>query len=156
PKCSAPGCGKAALYKVAATWSDGTHSELKNYGLACEAHRAEQLARARSSRQGLTVSEGEKVGEVGLYQLMPGLHDRELTPVPDPGMSPRAVPPRGPAPPARRDGSQDAAPPPGPARGPAPRPGPANRGGPVRRLRPARRLAGPVLGRPRRAGAARA
>jgi hypothetical protein len=86
PRCSAPGCGQPAVYKVAAAWSNGTSQELKNYGLACEAHRDSQLARARANRQGLKTAEGETVGEVGLYQLLPGVRDVELTRVPDSGL----------------------------------------------------------------------
>jgi hypothetical protein len=84
PTCSAPHCGQPAVYKVAAPWSDGKKShELKNYGLACEAHRDSQLARAQLHRRGLKLVEGEVVGEVGLYQLAPGCRDRELKRLPD-------------------------------------------------------------------------
>ena len=51
PGCSAPACDRPAIYKIAATWSDGTSRELKNYGLACEAHRDSQLTAARSRHQ---------------------------------------------------------------------------------------------------------
>ena len=34
--------------------------------------------RARARRRMLKLAEGEVVGEVGLYQLVPGRHDREL------------------------------------------------------------------------------
>lgn len=78
PTCTVRGCGAPASYKIAAPWSDGTSRELKNYGTVCEAHRAEELARARARRQGLKLAEGEAVGEVGLYQLVAGKHDREL------------------------------------------------------------------------------
>jgi hypothetical protein len=63
---------------VAASWSDGTSRELKNYGTACEPHRDELLARARTHRATLTLAEGEAVGPVGLYRLVPGRHDAEL------------------------------------------------------------------------------
>lgn len=86
PKCSSAGCDRPALYKVAAPWSSGTVRELKNYGLACDAHRDEQLDRARVNRRSLRLAEGENVGEVGLYQLMPGVHDRELSRLPDSGL----------------------------------------------------------------------
>ncbi len=79
PVCSVPGCERPAIFKVAAVWSDGTSRELKHYGLACEAHRDEQLARAQASRRKLKLAEGETVGEVGLYQLLPGVRDAELT-----------------------------------------------------------------------------
>lgn len=83
PTCSVPKCGQPAVYKVAAPWSNGTSRELKNYGLACEAHRDTQLAQAHQHRQGLKVAEGEVVGPVGLYQLAPGKRDVELTRLPD-------------------------------------------------------------------------
>jgi hypothetical protein len=78
PTCSVRGCDEPASYKIGAPWSDGTSRELKNYGTVCEAHRAQELARARARRRVLKLAEGEVVGEVGLYQLIPGRHDREL------------------------------------------------------------------------------
>jgi hypothetical protein len=83
PTCSAPNCNQPAVYKIAAPWSDGTSRELKNYGLACEAHRDSQLARGQLHRQGLVLAEGETVGQVGLYQLVPGKRDIELPRLPD-------------------------------------------------------------------------
>jgi hypothetical protein len=78
PKCSTPGCDRPALYKVAATWSDGTSRELKNYGTVCEEHRDELLARACAHRGTLKPAEGETLGPVGLYQLAPGRRDADL------------------------------------------------------------------------------
>jgi hypothetical protein len=83
PTCSAPKCGQAAVYKVAAPWSNGTSRELKNYGLACESHRDSQLALAQIHRQGLTLVEGETLGKVGLYTLEAGRRDGDLTRLPD-------------------------------------------------------------------------
>jgi hypothetical protein len=83
PKCSTAKCDQPAVYKVAAAWSSGTSRELKNYGLACEAHRDAQLALAQQHRQGLKVAEGESVGPIGLYQLVPGKRDNELSRLPD-------------------------------------------------------------------------
>jgi hypothetical protein len=79
PTCSAPDCGAPAVYKVAAPWTSGTSRELKNYGLACEAHRDVQLARGQQQRQKLVLAEGETVGQVGLYRLEPGKRDMNLT-----------------------------------------------------------------------------
>jgi hypothetical protein len=78
PSCSMKGCNQPARYKAAATWSDGTSRELKNYGLACEQHRDALLSRARAKRQELVVAEGETVGQVGLFELIPGRRDAEL------------------------------------------------------------------------------
>jgi hypothetical protein len=76
--CSAPVCAEAAVYKLAALWSDGTSRELKNYGLACEAHRGQLLAAARLRHEHLKLSEGETVGLVELYFLAPRMRDVEL------------------------------------------------------------------------------
>jgi hypothetical protein len=83
PTCSAPECGKPASYKIGAPWSNGTSRELKNYGLACEEHRDSQLAQAQQHRKDLRLAEGETVGQVGLYQLVPGKRDTELPRLPD-------------------------------------------------------------------------
>ena len=64
PGCSAPGCDRPALYKIAAIWSDGTSRELKNYGLACENHRDLQLSAARG-RLPLTQALRRRVGWPG-------------------------------------------------------------------------------------------
>jgi hypothetical protein len=85
PTCSAPHCGQPAVYKVAAPWSNGTSHELKNYGLACEAHRDSQFARAQLHRKGLVLAERETVGSVGLYKLESGKRDLELNRLPDHG-----------------------------------------------------------------------
>jgi hypothetical protein len=79
PGCSAPACDRPALYKIAATWSDGTSRELKNYGLACENHRESQLSAAQSRLRALKLSEGESVGPVELYVLRTGCRDVNLT-----------------------------------------------------------------------------
>jgi len=79
PGCSATECDRPAIYKIAAAWSDGTSSELKNYGLVCEAHRGSQLELARNHHQALRLSDGETVGPVELYVLRTGCRDIELT-----------------------------------------------------------------------------
>ena len=79
PICSAPGCERPAVFKVAAVWSDGTTRELKTYGMSCEAHRDLVLDSARARQKGLRLIESESIEPVGLYQLLPGLRDSELT-----------------------------------------------------------------------------
>jgi len=85
PSCNAPDCREPAVYKIAAAWSDGTSHELKNYGLACEAHRDSQLQQARIVHRNLRQAEGETVGPVELYVLREGCRDAELVPVVGPG-----------------------------------------------------------------------
>jgi hypothetical protein len=84
PGCSTTGCDQAAVYKIAATWSDGTSRELKNYGLACEVHRDGQLEVARRHHLGLRLSDGETVGPVEIYLLLSGCRDAQLSRFPDP------------------------------------------------------------------------
>lgn len=79
PGCSAPACQCPAVYKIAAIWSDGTSREFKNYGLACEQHRASQLKAAQSRLRSLRLSEVESVGPIELYVLRTGCRDVELT-----------------------------------------------------------------------------
>ena len=83
PTCSAAGCGAAAVYKIAAPWSDGKSRELKNYGLACDSHRDSQLARGQIHRAGLRLAEGETVGPTGVYRLVSGVIDAQLSRLPD-------------------------------------------------------------------------
>lgn len=39
-RCSMPGCGEPAAYKIAAPWRDGHHNALKTYEFACELEAA--------------------------------------------------------------------------------------------------------------------
>jgi hypothetical protein len=70
-----PGCNEVARYKIAASWSDGTGWELKNYGLACEAHRGSQLGRGQLHRRSLVLADGEVVGDVGVFDLKADTRD---------------------------------------------------------------------------------
>jgi len=100
PKCSVPGCGRPGVFKVAAPWSYGSINELKNYGVSCEAHRDAVFDRAKAENAGLAAADGEKFGPVGVYQIVPGMRDVDLTRVmqradrtfADPDRSPAACP----------------------------------------------------------------
>jgi len=83
PQCDTPSCGRSAIYKVAAEWSYGKVSELKNYGMCCDSCLEQSLAAARVKRDKVRVAEGEKLGPVAAYRLMPGVRDRELSKFPD-------------------------------------------------------------------------
>jgi hypothetical protein len=78
PRCDSPGCDRDAIYKIGAEWSYGELSELKNYGMACDACLPNRLEDARRRRQGVHLAEGERLGPVAAYRLMPGVRDREL------------------------------------------------------------------------------
>lgn len=69
--CSFPRCPNPPRYKVAASWSYGPLSELKNYGLACEQHRDSLLDRAHRHRESLAVGDDETVGPVEIREFTP-------------------------------------------------------------------------------------
>lgn len=81
PRCDTPGCGREAIYKLAARWSYGNVAELKSYGMTCESCAKPRLAEARERRARISAAEGENLGDVEAYRLMPGVRDRELSPV---------------------------------------------------------------------------
>ena len=78
PKCSTLGCGREGMFKVAAPWSYGNISELKNYGVCCEEHRSALFTRAKAENAGLHSGEGENFGPVGVYAIQPRARDAEL------------------------------------------------------------------------------
>jgi len=83
PSCSSYLCDRPAVYKIAATWSDGSSRELKNYGLTCELHLDSHRAAARRHHEGLRLSDGESVGPIEVYILRSGCRDAELIPYAD-------------------------------------------------------------------------
>ena len=66
PRCS---CGAAAVFKIAAPWSDARQNELKNYGLACANHVRERFEQAKARCLAMPDSDTESVGEIGIYRL---------------------------------------------------------------------------------------
>ncbi len=78
-RCSAPGSKDFAVYKIAAPWSYGNMRELKTYSLCLENRLEVELERAKAAAAKVIPSEGEVYGEVGVYQLVPGARDCDLT-----------------------------------------------------------------------------
>jgi hypothetical protein len=81
--CSEPGCEEAAIYKIAAPWSDGRFKELKTYGFACAEHLQEVLRSAETRWLDYEPVKGESVHDVGVYHYERGKSDRELHRVED-------------------------------------------------------------------------
>jgi hypothetical protein len=77
-RCSVPGCGAPASYKIAAPWSDGSFSELKTYGFACPDHLRVVFREAELRREAYPPSPGETVEEIGIYRYEQGKRDRQL------------------------------------------------------------------------------
>ena len=76
--CYAPGCGRPALFKIAAAWSDGLTHELKTYYRACPECLADLFAKAREKQPKCRLVTGETLEPPGIYELARGAHDNEL------------------------------------------------------------------------------
>jgi hypothetical protein len=77
--CYWPGCGRSAVYKIAARWNDGETEELKTYSLCCESCLAELYLRAKRKQAACRLAPGESLAVPGIYQLARGRHDNQLT-----------------------------------------------------------------------------
>ncbi len=76
--CYAPGCGKPAVYKIAAHWSDGITAELKTYALSCPDCLAELFRRSRVRQAACKLTSGEILEPPGIYRLERGQRDPQL------------------------------------------------------------------------------
>jgi hypothetical protein len=76
--CYRPGCGQAAVFKIAARWSDGVTEELKTYALCCEGCLAELYERSRSKQAACRLAAGETLEAPGIFVLARGRHDFQL------------------------------------------------------------------------------
>jgi hypothetical protein len=81
--CYRPGCGRPAVYKIAARWSDGITAELKTYALSCEECLADWFRRSRQKQAVCRRAPGETLEPPGIYDLAAGQRDRELHRRPD-------------------------------------------------------------------------
>ncbi len=72
------GCGRPALYKIAACWSDGVTRELKTYGLSCAECLADWLARSRAKQAACRLTPGETLEPPGVYEMLRGQRDQQL------------------------------------------------------------------------------
>jgi hypothetical protein len=81
--CHAPGCGRPAVYKIAARWSDGVTAELKTYALCCEPHLAEQFRHSRQKQRACRRAPGEVLDPPGIYLRQRGLRDQQLQRLPE-------------------------------------------------------------------------
>jgi len=76
--CYQPGCGKPALYKIAARWSDGVTEELKTYALACADCLPTLFHRSCVKRAACRLAVSEKLIGPYIYVLAHGVRDRQL------------------------------------------------------------------------------
>ena len=76
--CYTKGCGKPAVYKIAARWSDGITAELKTYALSCSDCLATWFRGSRAKHAVCRRAKGEILDPPGIYDLEPGKRDRIL------------------------------------------------------------------------------
>ena len=76
--CYRRGCGRPAVYKIAARWSDGVTHELKTYALSCEECLAEQYAKSREKQAACRLAAGESLEVPGIWELGRGIRDHQL------------------------------------------------------------------------------
>jgi hypothetical protein len=76
--CYTRGCGRPAIFKIAARWSDGITSELKTYALSCPECLADWVRRSRVKQAACRLAPGESLEPPGVYDLERGKRDRTL------------------------------------------------------------------------------
>jgi hypothetical protein len=76
--CYSRGCGRPALYKIAARWSDGVTEELKTYALCCPECLAAWFLRSCEKQAACRRAPGEILEAPGIYELARGSRDRAL------------------------------------------------------------------------------
>jgi hypothetical protein len=76
--CYTKNCGKPAVYKIAARWSDGITAELKTYALSCPNCLASWFRTSRTKQAACRRARGEALEPPGIYDLERGKRDRAL------------------------------------------------------------------------------
>jgi hypothetical protein len=76
--CYTRGCGRLAVYKIAATWTDGVTAELKTYALSCAECLAEWFRSSRAKQASCKLAHGERLDPPGIYHLERGQRDQRL------------------------------------------------------------------------------
>src|SRR5438128_1585898 len=76
--CTTQDCGKPALYKIAARWSDGVTGELKTYALCCGDCLADWFRRSCQKQAACRLARGETLEPPGIFSLERGRRDTEI------------------------------------------------------------------------------
>jgi hypothetical protein len=71
-------CGKPAVFKIAARWSDGATGELKTYALCCADCLPAGFREARLKQAACRRAPGESLEPPGIYEWEHGRRDRQL------------------------------------------------------------------------------
>ena len=76
--CYHPPCGRPAVYKIAARWSDGVTQELKTYALTCADCLPDWFRRSLAKQAACRLAPGEALESPGIYELARGRRDQQL------------------------------------------------------------------------------
>jgi hypothetical protein len=76
--CYTKGCGKPAIYKIAARWSDGVTQELKTYALCCADCLPDWFRRSREKQAACRLARGEILEAPAIFSLERGRRDTEI------------------------------------------------------------------------------
>lgn len=81
--CQRTDCGRPALYKIAARWSDGATEELKTYALCCATCLPDIYRLSRQKQAACRLAAGETLEPPGIYELARGRRDCQLQRLPE-------------------------------------------------------------------------
>jgi hypothetical protein len=81
--CYTKDCPNLAVYKIAASWSDGVTSELKTYALCCADCLPNWFRQSRAKQAACRLTTGETLEPPGIYRLERAQRDRQLTRLPE-------------------------------------------------------------------------
>src|SRR5437764_14995025 len=76
--CYTRDCGRPAVYKIAARWTDGVTAELKTYALCCAECLPEWYRRSRAKQQECRLTAGESLDVPNIFQMARGQRDQQL------------------------------------------------------------------------------
>ncbi|HEV3203122.1 MAG TPA: hypothetical protein VGY77_02005 [Gemmataceae bacterium] len=76
--CHRPECGRPAIYKIAARWSDGVTQELKTYSLCCAECLAECFRESCARQARCRKGKNEILDAPSIFMLERGKRDRIL------------------------------------------------------------------------------
>jgi hypothetical protein len=81
--CITSKCGRPAIYKIAARWSDGVTEELKTYAVCCAECLPDWFRRSREKQATCRVAPGETLDTPGIYSLERGRRNAQIQRLPE-------------------------------------------------------------------------
>lgn len=77
--CYTRACGRSAVYKIAARWTDGLTAELKTYALCCADCLPEWYRQSRQKQKACRLTTGESLAVPNIFRLEHGQRDQQLS-----------------------------------------------------------------------------